>query len=812
MTGLPMIPGDQDVVFWLVIKEHLTPHELQRYMSLKSILSDAGRGRSWLRSTLNEHSLERYFHMLLGNLQSLSQYYEPWSFLLDEERSSMLPTMARGLGSILFAINIDNEELNGTKVGLPSLTSLIQSSDVVEAANLNEPDAESSAPLASSPIVLKEGKKKKKKKKPAVSIVSFNDGQHSSQVISGSSVPQPRLDTMNTNSFDSTSSSSDFVSKSVPGDEAMNFHGLIPGSDVDVNMADNSSKVSKHFDSHSTNIETGPVQYPTDASTQPDHLVRMERKSSNPIEIVQHNGSYGSYATSFPAKTPPSTPYDSTTLSEYSNSRKTLSVEAVSDQLQIQRDLNPEGEDIQTECQHSSEGDKEGLLDHQSLSKTTSESSIDREGSPFHSKSSFHVIGDDGEVPIYPLSQDSVLNQEDSQSNDSSSLAFSTEVENAALGVALAQKGFTDGLLEAKLTEDPEKYSAMSHDELRQAMMTVMSKNDELEGKIRSLRTLLDSEMEHSALVRGQLEESQKGVQEREEEYKEEIQSLSRENELLKNQLKKYVGAVQMLRRDGPSAVEGLPGLRLEDAQPPIPERKAPSIDSSELAEKYEEKLIQVAEMHGELMEFNEYLTTNLKAKEFFIARLKEELVELRGPLPMDNPDSDPNSPDSDIVSLSPANRALINLWIPSAFLRGKNKDGFHVYQVYVRIRDEEWNIYRRYSEFRELHLRMRKAYPIVNTFDFPPKKTVGNKDAKFVESRRKKLQHYLRCIINFALSNFSKLSENPSKESLITLLPFFGDAARRKRSSQTQSQQQLLRSGRRPGNPTYEASSNALF
>lgn len=28
----------------------------------------------------------------------------------------MLPTMARGLGSILFAINIDNEELNGTKV------------------------------------------------------------------------------------------------------------------------------------------------------------------------------------------------------------------------------------------------------------------------------------------------------------------------------------------------------------------------------------------------------------------------------------------------------------------------------------------------------------------------------------------------------------------------------------------------------------------------------------------------------------------------------------------------------------------------
>lgn len=73
----------------------------------------------------------------------------------------------------------------------------------------------------------------------------------------------------------------------------------------------------------------------------------------------------------------------------------------------------------------------------------------------------------------------------------------------------------------------------------------------------RSLRTLLDSEMEHSAVVRGQLEETQKGVKEQEDGYKAQIQSLSRENNVLKNQLKKYVGAVQMLRRDGPTAVEG---------------------------------------------------------------------------------------------------------------------------------------------------------------------------------------------------------------------------------------------------------------
>ena len=48
---------------------------------------------------------------------------------------------------------------------------------------------------------------------------------------------------------------------------------------------------------------------------------------------------------------------------------------------------------------------------------------------------------------------------------------------------------------------------------------------------------------------------------------------------------------------------------------------------------EYERKLIQVAEMHGELMEFNDYMSRQLKTKETIIGRLKEELVDLRGPV-----------------------------------------------------------------------------------------------------------------------------------------------------------------------------------
>ena len=48
--------------------------------------------------------------------------------------------------------------------------------------------------------------------------------------------------------------------------------------------------------------------------------------------------------------------------------------------------------------------------------------------------------------------------------------------------------------------------------------------------------------------------------------------------------------------------------------------------------------------------------------------------------------------------------------------------------QVYVRIKDEEWNVYKRYTQFREQHMKLRKSHPVVSTFEFPPKKAIGSK------------------------------------------------------------------------------------
>lgn len=50
-------------------------------------------------------------------------------------------------------------------------------------------------------------------------------------------------------------------------------------------------------------------------------------------------------------------------------------------------------------------------------------------------------------------------------------------------------------------------------------------------------------------------------------------------------------------------------------------------------ANEYEKKLVQVAEMHGELVEFNDRLHKVIVQKESMIQRLRQELVELRGPV-----------------------------------------------------------------------------------------------------------------------------------------------------------------------------------
>uniref|UniRef100_A0A8C6PFN5 Sorting nexin 29 n=1 Tax=Nothobranchius furzeri TaxID=105023 RepID=A0A8C6PFN5_NOTFU len=300
--------------------------------------------------------------------------------------------------------------------------------------------------------------------------------------------------------------------------------------------------------------------------------------------------------------------------------------------------------------------------------------------------------------------------------------------------------------------------------ELRQAIVAMMNRKDELEEQNTSLRSLLDGEMEHSAGLRQETDLQKKKLLELEERHAAKVQALARENEVLKVQLKKYVGAVQMLKREGSQA---LSVLQSSEDQAPILQNKFIG-DVEELAASYERKLIEVAEMHGELIEFNERLYRSLMAKDHLIVQMRQELIDLRGPVPGDLSQT---SEDPSLSDFETAHRALINVWIPSVFLQGRAANAYHVYQVYIRILDNEWNVYRRYAEFRELHNHLRIQFPQVDTFSFPPKKAIGNKDAKFVEERRKQLQGYLRTVMNKLIQTLPEFTAHPTKETLLSLL-----------------------------------------
>ncbi|XP_063821705.1 sorting nexin-29 [Ostrinia nubilalis] len=215
------------------------------------------------------------------------------------------------------------------------------------------------------------------------------------------------------------------------------------------------------------------------------------------------------------------------------------------------------------------------------------------------------------------------------------------------------------------------------------------------------------------------------------------VLDLSKENDRLKDQLRNYMSAVEM-------------GKAL----------KSGSGDSEEVS-LYERKLVQVAEMHAELMEFNQHLQRRLQ-------ELESTAMEV-----LDYPESN------------------VKAHIPTAFLVGKKTHSYHVYQIFLKVGQEEWNVYHRYAKFHELHTQLKKCHPDIATYKFPPKKTLRKRDAGVVEQRRIALQAYLRHV----LLVLPELRECTSRAQLITLLPFFGTSSTTRENgfSQSISRQQSI-------------------
>ncbi|XP_035876814.1 sorting nexin-29 isoform X3 [Phyllostomus discolor] len=640
--------------------------------------------------------------MLLADRSRLSTFYEDWSFVMDEERSSMLPTMAAGLNSILFSINIDNKDLNGQSKFAPTVsdllkestqnvTSLLKESTQGVSSLLREITASSAVSILIKPeqetdplpVMPKhigadaKCKKERKKKKKVTNIISFD------------------------NEDDEQNAGDGF--KKLPG----------TGESSEENSDRSSVNIMSAFES-----PFGPNSNGSQSS------------NSWKIDSLSLNGEFG---------------------------YQKLDVKSIDDE-----DVDENEDDVymsgRKRMSHS-ESPEKPLDGNTCLSQR-------------HSWAPLQVLHGDTDV-LFPVSGMGSFSPADAPVG---SLENGTGPEDRVLpdpgprySVEASSPGQGSPL--SSLLPSASVPESMTINELRQAIVAMMNRKDELEEENRSLRNLLDGEMEHSAALRQEVDTLKRKVAEQEERHVTKIQALARENEVLKVQLKKYVGAVQMLKREGQTA-EVVPNLWNVDGEVTVTEQK-PGEVAEELASSYERKLIEVAEMHGELIEFNERLHRALVAKEALVSQMRQELIDLRGPVPGDLSQT---SEDQSLSDFEISNRALINVWIPSVFLRGKAANAFHVYQVYIRIKDDEWNVYRRYTEFRSLHHKLQNKYPQVRAYNFPPKKAIGNKDAKFVEERRKQLQNYLRNVMNKVIQMVPEFATNPKKETLVQLMPFFVD------------------------------------
>ncbi|XP_071250151.1 sorting nexin-29-like isoform X2 [Salvelinus alpinus] len=564
---------EAELTFWFYVKEYLNRHELQRFYSLRQISSELGRGRAWLRCALNEHSLERYLHTLLADRMRPGTFYEDWAFILDEERASMLPTMAAGLNSILFAINIDNKDLNGViRAGGPSSVSLLLKESTQGIGSLWKESTQGVSTLL-------------REISTATTVVPGFTPTHRPD---GSTDPLPVLP--RSASADSGLRKERRRKKKITN--IISFDDDLDGGYEDEEVGGSTATLRKSTTAPQVSLEEGTDPLEASFSLSP------------PQNGMPEPGIVGW------ARSPPF----SRALPDSKIIANDEEEEVYKSRPQLQSRLHDRAVVVGSLSSVSTCSPLQAMTDHDSSNILIPVASSHSYSQPVSSVE---------DTVAFPVQTDSTGDHETTRTQLQFNLEASPPVQNAPLSSVLPSA--TPGL--------PESMTVV---ELRQAIVAMMNRKDELDEHNMSLRSLLDGEMEHSAGLRQETDTLRRRLDELEERHTAKVQALGRENEVLKVQLKKYVGAVQMLKREGSQGNDtALPMVRNWDGSTLAPQSRSMG-DVEELAASYERKLIEVAEMHGELIEFNERLYRSLMAKDHLIIQMKQELIDLRGPVPGD--------------------------------------------------------------------------------------------------------------------------------------------------------------------------------
>ena len=657
-------------------------------MLLKSVTTDTGRGRAWIRSSLNEHSLERYIHHLISDTTNLSFSYESWAFLRDEERASMLPTMASGLSSILFAITIDNIVLNETsnpvencRVNVTQEIIAHKKTDMEKNVARVEAPAELWNNTANNHITNDKSTsaKKKKRKKPSQIVLFDKDELRTTKPVPKSTYAANTSDQTDTVGLDTKSLDAESLDNEISlGEEA---------SDTFDASAIHTNHDSTSFDADVSNFGTSPetpsqlLNYASvDLNTSVDNTdalkeVTLQEKMKKGIEAVRRSSRKSSIVSN-------SNPIDTAVVED-----DITDIYFRKETTKIASDSTSNVSIDSSNTETTSYDENEGIAGNESGNKSPPKLTPMKNsnvgalipiasGSPnsnfvvnkVHTRAEDEIMSDDsisiksfeeedtdyatacnsiaGSNIVSPIPfqthRDSVHSgypNENSSSRGIRPMDLNSNLKLNQLNLSASHGGFfsaTASIAASSVkgssanSKASSQIATISREELKQALLSVMSRKDELQEQCSSLKKLLDEEAQKSASLKEEIELNKRKAIEIKDKQDVKITSLTRENELLKHQLKKYVSAVMKLR-DGPQAYETLAKLE-GDKNENNGDRKY--VDYHFEASEFEKKLIQVAEMHGELLEFNEHLQKIIQGKDAVIRRLKEELVDVRGPLP----------------------------------------------------------------------------------------------------------------------------------------------------------------------------------
>eukprot|EP00731_Ephydatia_muelleri_P028580 Em0020g224a len=173
-------------------------------------------------------------------------------------------------------------------------------------------------------------------------------------------------------------------------------------------------------------------------------------------------------------------------------------------------------------------------------------------------------------------------------------------------------------LVASQLSEQkqPAPNNGLNSDELREALLMMMKSRDEVAETNRQLERKLSAEVASREQLSAELE----ALKAQQQMSHTSMQSLERENDRLHEQLQKYMGIVQTKRK------ESVLNRSTDSGEAVAVDRSSLVVEPDPVESSLEQQLCNMAQMYGEVMEFNERLQKDVAVKESIILSLKASM------------------------------------------------------------------------------------------------------------------------------------------------------------------------------------------